>query len=179
VFRRWAEGRMYRNTMKIAVQALREAARTRNALEKLQQLDVAEQKLRDASWLRPELGKERFQTGLEEIRRSRERTLRDQSVPAVGRLLEAAEKGIAEREVMLELAGALLAFLYHYCPDHAELQALSAQFRQLGGKQPPYRPTRALSETYHRPEPGAGCGALIGGLLAVVAAIWWAWLTFA
>ena len=45
MFRRWAEDRMYRRTMQLAVSELRRAARTSNALEKLQALDIAEQKL--------------------------------------------------------------------------------------------------------------------------------------
>jgi len=51
MFRRLAEARMYRKTMQIAVAELRRAARTANVLEKVEALEVAEQKLRDAQWL--------------------------------------------------------------------------------------------------------------------------------
>lgn len=51
MFRRWAETRLYRKTMHVAVAQLRRAARTPNVLEKLAALDLAEQKLRDARWL--------------------------------------------------------------------------------------------------------------------------------
>ena len=46
MFRRWAETRMYRKTMRLAVGELRRAARTANALAKLHALDNAEQKLK-------------------------------------------------------------------------------------------------------------------------------------
>ncbi len=174
MFRAWAENRMYRNTMRLAVQALREAARTANALDKLRLLDLAEQKLRDANWLRPEVGKEPRELGLEEIVRNRQATLRQQAMPAVGRLLEAAEKGAAEKGELLKAAGALLAFLYHYLPEEAEGQALGARFRGLGGEQPAYRRMPALADQYHRPEGGAGCGAVIGGLMVVAGLCAWA-----
>lgn len=197
MFRRWAESRMYRNTMLLAVRALRGAARTPNALEKLRLLDVAEQRLRDAHWLRPDVSKERFDAGLKEIARSRQRTLKEQALPAVGRLLEVAESlghagGVphdqaeqatqaggppydgAEKGEMLRAAGEILAFLYHYLPDDPETQQLGARFRSLGGEQTPYRPVPALADHYHRPAPGAGCGAVIGGLLVLSFLLWWA-----
>lgn len=172
MFRRWAETRLYRKTMQMAVSELRRAARTSNALEKLEALETAEQKLKDAAWLSEEESGERFEAGLKEIERSRGRALRKQAIPAVERLLEAAEKGIADRKVMLEPAGRLLAYLYHYVPDDDKLQELSARFRELGGEQPPYRPVRPLSETYRRPEGGAGCGALIGGVVVLLLVAW-------
>lgn len=164
---------MYRNTMVLAVQALREAARTANALEKLRCLEIAEQKLRDAGWLRPEVGQERRNLGLEEIARSRQRALREQAIPAVGRLLEAAEKGVPDKGELLRAAGELLAFLYHYLPDEPQAQALGARFRSLGGEQSPYRPVPALADQYHRPEGGAGCMVLLGGLVVLGLLIWW------
>ena len=100
MLRRWGEARMYRRTLQIAVAELRNAARTPNALEKLRSLEIAEQKLKDALWLSPTDAKERFESGVEEIGRSRERTL-DDSVLAVGRLLDAAQANIGERGVML------------------------------------------------------------------------------
>ena len=173
MFRRWAENRMYRNTMVLAVQALRAAARTPNALEKLRLLDTAEQKLRDAHWLRPDLSEDRFEAGLQESARSRQRTLQEQARPAVSRLLEAAEKGVAEKAELLRAAGEIISFLYHYVPDDPETQQLSARFRSLGGEQTPYRPQPALADRYPRPEPGAGCGAVIGGLLILSLLLWW------
>jgi hypothetical protein len=151
--------------MQIAVSELRRAARTANALEKLRALEVAEQKLNDSVWLRPEASTDQFQAGLQELRRSRMSTLREQAVPAVERLLEAVEKGLGEREMMLAPAGELLALLYHYLPDEPEVQTLSARFRQLGGKQAPYQPITPLSEMYHRPAHGIGCATLMGGLI--------------
>jgi len=183
MFRAWAENRMYRNTMRLAVQALREAARTANALDKLRLLDSAEQKLRDANWLRPEVGKEGRELGLEEIARNRQATLRQQAMPAVGRLLEVAGKvgqagsppyDGAEKGELLRAAGELLAFLYYYLPEEAEVQALGARFRSLGGEQPSYRRTPALADQYHRPEGGVGCGAVIGGLMVVAGLCAWA-----
>jgi hypothetical protein len=173
MFRRWAESRMYRNTMLLAVRALRGAPRTPNALEKLRLLDVAEQKLRDAHWLRPDVSKERFDAGLKEIARSRQRTLKQQAFAAVGKLLEAVEKGVGEKGEMLRAAGEILAFLYHYLPDDPETQQLGARFRSLEGEQRPYRPEPALADHYHRPAPGAGCGAMIGGLLVLSLLLWW------
>ena len=167
MFRRWAEGRMYRKTVQIAVAELRRAARTSNVLEKLRSLEVAEQKFKDALWLRPEASGDRFATGLEEIERSRHRTLVKQAVPAVERLLDAAEERPAERDDMLRAAGELFSFLDHYLPEDDRVDALEARFRQLGGKRPPYRPVTPLSEIYHRPAAGTGCAALIGGLLIV------------
>jgi hypothetical protein len=172
MFRRWAENRIYRNTLRVAVNALREAARTPDPLRKLHLLDLAEQKLRDASWLKPELATERYRPGLEEIARSRDRALKEQALPAVAKLLQVVEQGVGDRKVLLAPAGELLAFLFRYLPDHPEAQALGARFRQLGGEQRPYRPIPALSEMYHRPEAAAGCGTLIGGLIAVLALAW-------
>ncbi len=174
MFRRWAENRMYRNTMLLAVQALRGAARSQNALEKLRLLDTAEQKLRDARWLRPELADERFEESLSEIAQSRKRTLKKQAMPAVDRLLEAAEKGLAEKGELLRAAGELLAFLHQYLPEDAETLRLSARFRSLGGKQIPYRPAPALSDRYQRVEPGAGCATLIAIVVVAAAGVgWW------
>jgi hypothetical protein len=172
MLKRWAEARIYRNTMRVAVQALREAARTSNALEKLRLLDVAEQKLRDATWLRPERADEHFESGIEEIRRSRQRTLKEQAVPAVGRLLEAAGKGIGDKKILLQPAAELLAYLHHYCPEEAAAQDLSACFRGLGGEQRAYRPITPLSEHYNPAYAFAGCGLLLA-LLAVAAVTIW------
>lgn len=173
MFRRWAENRMYRNTMLLAVQALRGAARSQNALEKLHLLDTAEQKLRDACWLRPEVADERFEDSLKEITQSRERTLKKRAMPAVDQLLEAAEKGLAEKDELLRAAGELLAFLHHYLPEDAETLRLSARFRSLGGEQVPYRPVPALSDHYQRVEPGAGCAALIALVVVAAGVGWW------
>jgi len=168
VFRRWAEARIYRRTMQLAVAELRRAARTASALEKLHCLEVAEQKLRDALWLRPERGGEQFEGGLAEIQRSRERTLREQALPAVERLLEVAGALATDRDPMLQAAGELLCFLHHYLPDDPKRPLLSARLRELGGTQPAYQPVTPLSEIYRRPEGGVGCAALIGGLLVVL-----------
>jgi hypothetical protein len=160
---------MYRRTLQIAVAELRNAARTPNALEKLRSLEIAEQKLRDALWLSPKDAKERFESGVEEIGRSRERTLNDSAL-GVGRLLDAAQANIGERGVMLEAAGELLSFLNHYRPDDSDVEVLSARFRELGGKQVEYRPVTPLSEMYHRPPAGMGCGSVILGAIALAAA---------
>jgi hypothetical protein len=167
MFRRWGEARMYRKTLQIAVAELRRAARTPNALDKLQALEVAEQKLRDALWLSPEDAKERFEGGLAEIQRSREKTLKDAAL-AVRRLLDTAKAGIGQREVMLAAAGHLLCFLNHYQPEDSDVEVLSARFRELGGQQVEYRPITPLSEIYHRPAAGMGCGSAIGGLVVVL-----------
>jgi hypothetical protein len=169
MFQRWAEERLYRRTMQLAVAELRRAARAANLLEKLQALDTAEQKLKDAAWLRPEAASERFQAGLGEIARSRLKALSEQAPAAVERLLEAAQRNIGDQAVMLEAAGALLTFLFHYLPEDARAQALSARFRELGGKQPPYQPVPPLAEIYHRPHGGLGCGGLIAGLILIAA----------
>jgi hypothetical protein len=162
---------MYRRTMQIAVAELRRAARTANALEKLQALEVAEQKLGDALWLSPsEERKERFEAGVSEIQRSRARTL-EGTVTAVGRLLEAADPESDERAPLLEAAGQLLCFLNHYLSDDPAVDVLSAKYRGLGGRQPEHRPITPLSEIYRRPEGGIGCGAMIGGLLLLLAAV--------
>jgi hypothetical protein len=166
VFRRWAEGRMYRKTVQIAVAELRRAARASTVLEKLHALDLAEQKLKDALWLRPEQGGDRWATGLRQIQQSRATTLEEQALPAVERLLQGAEKGGAEGEQMLRAAGDILAFLDHYLSDDDRVDALCARLRGLGGERPPYQPVTPLSQIYHRPPAGAGCGALISGLLA-------------
>ena len=171
MFRRWAEERIYRRTMQLAVVELRRAARTANALEKLRSLEVAEQKLKDAAWLRPEASTKRFQAGLQEITRSRLRVLRDQAPAAIERLLEAAQQTPDHRPVMLEAAGELLTLLFHYLPDDPHAQALGARLRELGGKQPPYQPIPPLSEAYHRPQAGLGCGGLIGVVLLIAAVL--------
>jgi hypothetical protein len=159
MFRRWAETRAYRKTMQLGISELRRAARTANTLEKLQALDNAEQKLKDARWLSPDEDKQRFDAGLTEIERSRKRTLAD-AIPAVQRLLDAAEQGVADSGELLRAAGILLSFLNHYLPDDSHVELLFGHFLQLGGKQPPYVAVRPLSEGYHRPE-GAGCGAAL------------------
>ena len=168
MFRRWAETRMFRKTMRLAVGELRRAARTANALEKLQALDNAEQKLKDAQWLSPGEDAHRFDAGLGEIERSRKRTL-EEAIPAVERLLKAAGEGVADSAELLRAAGQLLSFLNHYLPDNSRVELLSGQFVQMGGEQPPYTPVRPLSEAYHRPEAGAGCGATIGLFLLLTA----------
>ena len=172
MFRGWAEARMYRRSMQIAVAELRRAARSANALEKLRCLEIAEQKLNDAVWLCPDAGGERFDAGLAEIQRSREATLHEQAVPAVERLLAAAEKGIAEKGELLRAAGELLSLLDHYLPEEDRVEALSARFRQLGGKPTPYQAIQPLSEIYHRPSGGTGCGALVGGLMVASVLMW-------
>lgn len=159
---------MYRKTVQIAVAELRRASRASNVLEKLHSLDLAEQRLKDALWLRPDATSDRFATGLQQIQRSRASTLTEQALPAVERLLNEAEKGGAETEQMLRAAGDILVFLDHYMEDDARVDALSARLRGLGGERPPYQPVGPLSQIYHRPAAGAGCGALIGGLLAGV-----------
>lgn len=161
MFRRWAETRMYRKTMRLAVGELRRAARTANALEKLQALDNAEQKLKDARWLSPAEDQGRFDAGLGEIERSRKRTL-EEAIPAVERLLEAAGKGVVDSAELLRAAGQLLSFLNHYLPDDSRVELLSGRFVQMGGEQPPHTPVHPLSEAYRRPKAGAGCGAAIG-----------------
>ena len=161
MFRRWAETRLYRKTMQLAVRELRRAARTANTLEKLHALDSAEQKLKDAQWLSPGEDERRFDAGLAEIERSRKRTL-EEAIPAVERLLGTASDGVADSAELLRAAGLLLSFLNHYLPEDSSVELLSARFLQTGMAQPPYTPMRPLSEAYHRPEAGAGCGAVIG-----------------
>lgn len=168
MFRRWAETRLYSKTMRLAVSELRRAARTANALEKLQALDNAEQKLKDAQWLSPAEDQGRFEAGLGEIERSRKRTL-DEAIPAVERLLDAAGKGVVDSTEVLRPAGQLLSFLNHYLPEDSRVEILSGQLVQMGGEQPPYVPVRPLSEIYHRPEAGAGCGAAICLVLLLTA----------
>lgn len=172
MFRGWAEGRMYRRSMQIAVAELRRAARSANALEKLQCLEVAEQKLKDAVWLRPDAGGERFDAGLAEIQRSREKTLHEQGLPAAEHLLEAAGKFPAEKGELLREAGELLSLLDHYLPEEDRVEELSARFRQLGGEPTPYQAVQPLSKLYHRPSGGVGCGALVGGLLVASVLTW-------
>jgi len=171
MFRRWAEARMYRRTVQVAVSALRRASRTADAREKLKLLDLAEQKLKDALWLDPEGSQDGFQTGLDEIGRSRRDTLRSQALPAVERLLDAADADLGDRNAFLRPAGELLAFVFYYDPEEAKAQALSARFRQLGGQQPPYQPVTPLREQYHRPRAGVGCAVLLVGLLAALAVV--------
>jgi hypothetical protein len=169
MFQRWAETRLYRKTMQIAVAELRRAARTANVLEKLEALEVAEQKLRDAQWLSPEEDRKRFDAGVGEITRSRSQTL-DQAITAVERLLEAAEGGLGEQAEMLAPAGRILSFLNHYLPEDARVEVLNGRLLRLGGRQPPYTPAPALSEMYRRPAATVGCGSLIG-LLALAAVV--------
>lgn len=172
MFQRWAEARLYRKTMQIAVAELRRAARTANVLEKLDALDTAEQKLHDAQWLSPDQDRARFEAGLGEIARSRAQTL-EQAITATERVLDAAERQLADPAAMLAPAGRLLAFLNHYLPEDRRVELLNARLLQLGGKQPPYAPVPALQEIYHRPDAPVGCGALIGllALAMVIAAI--------
>jgi hypothetical protein len=152
VFRRWAEERIYRKTMQIAVAELRRASRTANALEKLASLDIAEQKLKDAAWLRPERVADEYRVGLQQIEQSRLKTLREQAGPAVARLLDAAEGDGATKALQLEAAAHLLASMYHYLPNEPEVESLGARFRELGGKQQAYQQIKPLSEFYHRVE---------------------------
>jgi hypothetical protein len=168
MFRRWAENRMYRRTMQLAIGELRRAARARDLLEKLQALDVAEQKLRDAQWLSPDRDKHRFETGLTQIDQSRTQALK-QAVLAVNRLLDSVEQDSAERAEMLRAAGLLLSFLNHYLPADPEVEAASGRLIELGGEQPAYTPVPALSDMYHRPDQGAGCGAVIGLMALLIA----------
>ncbi|MBN1458393.1 MAG: hypothetical protein JXA57_02580 [Armatimonadetes bacterium] len=169
MFRRWAEARMWRRTMQIAVSEMRRAARTANVLDKLQALDIAEQKLRDAQWLSPDENTERFETGVKEIQRSRRRTL-EEAASATERLLEAAEKGPVEGDDLLRAAGKLLSFLNHYQPDDARVEVLSGRFVQLGGVQPSYEPVKPLADMYDRSEGLSGCGVLLVVLLLGVTA---------
>ena len=171
MLRRWAEERMYRRTVALAVSELRRAARTDNPLEKLQALEAAAQKLKDAAWLRPEAATDQFRAGIEEVARSRLATLREQAIPAVERLLAEAGKGASHDAAMLEAAGELLTFLHRHLADDPDVEALAARFRGLGGVQPPHRPVRPLSEMYHPAPSGAGCGALVGGIIVFVASI--------
>lgn len=161
MFRRWAEGRLYRRSMQLAIGELRRAARTPNVLEKLHALDMAEQKLKDAQWLSPQKDQQRFEAGLGEIERSRGQTLK-QAIISVNRLVESAGEEAADRAEMLEAAGQLLSFLNHYLPDDSAVELATARLRELGGEQPAYSPVPPLSEMYHRPERGVGCGAAIG-----------------
>ncbi|MCJ7751463.1 MAG: hypothetical protein MUQ65_10275, partial [Armatimonadetes bacterium] len=143
-------------------------------LEKLQALDNAEQKLKDAQWLSPDEDQGRFGAGLGEIERSRKRTL-EEAFPAVERLLEAAGKGVVDLAELLRAAGQLLSFLNHYRPDDPRIEALTGKLLQSGGKQPPYEPVRPLAEMYDRSGGVTGCGLLlvllflgmIAGILAV------------
>lgn len=169
---RWAEGRMYRRTVEVAVAELRRAARSSNVVEKLRALEVAEQKFKDALWLRPEASADHFETGLREIERSRGRMLVKEGLPAVERLLGAAEEGAGEREEMVSAAGELLSFLDHYLPDDERVDVLSARLRELGGERPPYRPVRPLCSIYHRGGAGSGCGTAIGVVLMVGVVVW-------
>jgi hypothetical protein len=155
---------MWRRTMQIAVSELRRAARTANALEKLRALDIAEQKLKDAQWLSPDENSERFEAGLKEIGRSRERTL-EEAVAATERLLEATDNDLGDRGELLRAGGGLLAFLNHYRPEDLQVEVLSGRFVQLGGEQPPYEPVRPLEEMYDRSEGATGCGVLLVLLL--------------
>jgi len=165
---------MYQRTVQLAVSELRRAARASHPLEKLRALEVAEQKLKDALWLCPEESKERFEAGLAEVPRSRTRALREEALPAVGRLLDAAEKQVSDPEPTLEAAAELLSLLNHYLPEEPQVEELSARLRRLGGRQPDYRGVTPLAEMYHRPEGAAGCGGLIGGLLlALVLSGFW------
>lgn len=172
MFQRWAEARLYRKTMQIAVAELRRAARTANALEKLESLDIAEQKLLDAQWLNPDQDKPRFEAGLGEIARSRAQTL-EQAITAVERLLDGAEEGRAERSEMVAAAGQILSYLNHYLPENLRVDALNARLLRLGGAQPAYTPVTPLSEMYARPDAATGCGAAIGlflfGMMLAVA----------
>ena len=152
MIRRWAEDRLYKKTMQLAVRELRRAARSANALEKLHALGVAEQRLKDAAWLRPEKVTKEYTAGLAEIERSRLRSLHEMAEPTIERLLDAAEKDTGERTVMLEAAAALIAFLNHWLPDEANSQIMTARLRRLGGKQVAYEPVQPLSEIYQRPE---------------------------
>jgi len=169
MFRRWAETRLYRKTMQVAIAQLRRAARTANVLDKLQALNVAEQKLRDAQWLSPDEDKARFEAGLGEVARSRGQTL-DQAIAAAERLLEAAEGKLGEPAAMLRPAGQILSFLNHYLPEDVRVEVLHARLLKLGAEQPPYTPVPALSEMYHLPAGAAGCGSAIGLLALAVAA---------
>jgi len=171
VFQRWAEARLYRKTMQIAVAELRRAARTANALEKLEALDIAEQKLRDAEWLSPSKDSARFEAGLGEIARSRAQTL-EQAIAGVERLLDGAEEGRAERSEMVAAAGRILSYLNHYLPEDPRVDALNGRLLRLGGAQPAYTAITPLSEMYARPDAATGCGAtiilfMIGMTLAV------------
>ncbi len=167
MFRRWAETRLYRRSMQLAVGELRRAARTPNVLEKLHALDTAEQKLKDAQWLSSHEDKHRFQTGLAEIERSRHQTLK-QAIISVNRLLESAGEEAADSAEMLKAAGQLLSFLNYYLPDDSAVELATARLRELGGEHPAYSPVPALSEMYHRPKRGVGCGTAIG-LIALLA----------
>jgi len=172
MIRRWAERRMYRRSLQLAAGLLRRAARTANVLEKIEALEQAEQKVKDASWLFPEEAGEEFETTLSTLRKSREEALEKHAPPAAARLLTAAEAGGEEAEAALQAAGRLLARLSHYRPEDLQTQELSARFRALGGERPPYRPVPALSESYHRPSAAAGCGSLVCALVLGLLLVW-------
>ena len=157
--------------MQIAVAELRRAARTANVLEKLEALDIAEQKLRDAEWLSPAQDRARFEAGLSEIARSRAQTL-EQAITGVERLLEAAERKLADPAAMLAPTGRLLALLNHYLPEDPRVEVLNGRLLELGGTPGPYTPVTPLSEMYVRPDAATGCGAatvlfMLGMTLAV------------
>ncbi len=172
MFQRWGERRLYKKSMQMVVLALRRAARTANVLEKLEALEVAEQKLKDAQWLSEEGEKERFEAGVGEIQRTRTKTL-DQAIAAVERLLGGAEEGRAEKAEMLEAAGRILSYLNHYLPEDARVDALNGRLLQLGGTQPAYTPVTPLSEMYVRPQAGTGCGAMMVLLVVgMVVGVW-------
>jgi hypothetical protein len=174
MFRRWGERRLYRKSMEIVVVALRRAARTANVLEKIEALELAEQKLRDAQWLSEEGDKQRFEAGLGEIHHSRTKTL-EQAITAVERLLDGADEGRAERSEMVAAAGQILSYLNHYLPEDPRVDTLNGRLLRLGGTQPAYTPVTPLSEMYARPDAGTGCGAaivlfMLGMMLAVALA---------
>ncbi len=168
MFQRWAETRLYRKTMQLAIAELRRAARTPNVLEKLACLDIAEQKLKDAQWLSPEDDRKRFETGLAELGRSRAQTL-EQALVAADRLLTAAEGDPAAPAETLPAAGSILSFLNHYLPEDARVEILNARLLRLGGQQPPYAAPTPLSDMYLRPAGTAGCGSAIGLLVLAFA----------
>ena len=172
MIQRWAERRMYRRSLQLATGLLRQAARTGNLLEKIEALEQAEQKLKDACWLFPEEAGEEFEATLSTLRKSREEALEKHAPPAVERLLTAAEAGGEEAEAALQAAGRLLALLCHYRPEDVQSQELSARFHALGGERPPYRPVPPLSESYHRPSAAAGCVFLVGALMLILLLAW-------
>ena len=81
-----------------------------------------------------------------------------------------ADGNLGEPAEMLQPAGRILSFLNHYLPEDARVELLNAHLLRLGGEQPPYVSVPALSEMYHRPGAGVGCGSLICLMAAAVAA---------
>lgn len=171
MFHRWAETKLYRRAMKVAVRELRRAARATNVLEKLEALEVVEQRLKDAQWLSREDGGDRFSAGLAEVQHSREQTLH-QAAEVVTRLFEGAGSEAGDKEGVLAAAAAILVFLNHYQADDPVVEALTGRLLDLGGKPRSYHRITPLSEVYQPPAAGAGCALFLLFLLVGAAVAW-------